>query len=216
MKKLYMIWMFALMATFSFSQKIYDREFKPFKMDFGVGYAMPKGVDVHAGPLFSIEPKYAFTGDAFTFGFRIQTAMLKLGGNTVVPANGGSGGGSNATTGSTTLNTAEVNAHLSGSITCDYFFSNNYVRPFFGMGPGFYSIATEVGKAEGALLPDYTFSNKFGGMFRSGVEIGHVRASAEYNLITANKSMNGYFGVKLGLFVGGGRFELISSNRKPF
>jgi hypothetical protein len=216
MKKFYMLLLFALSATACFSQKLYDREFKPFKMDFGVGYAMPKGVTVKGGPLFSIEPKYAFTGDAVTFGLRLQGAMLKLGGSNPITANGGNNnGGSNATAGGTTINDAQVTAHLSGSLTCDHYFANMSLRPFVGAGPGFYSVAMETGKSEGALLAEYTFSNQFGFMFRGGVEWGHVRGSVEYNFVNS-ESMSGYIGIKLGIFLGGGRFDLISGNRSPY
>jgi hypothetical protein len=213
MKKFYMFSLFALSATVCFSQKLYDREYKPFKMDFGVGYAMPNGVDIKGGPLFSIEPKYAFTGDAFTFGLRLQGAMLKLGGSNTIPA--GNGGGGNATAGSSTLNEAQATAHLSGSITCDHYFTNTMLRPFLGGGPGFYSVATEAGKSQGALLADYTFSNQFGFMFRGGVEWGHMCGSVEYNFVNS-ESMSGYIGIKLGVFLGGGRFDLISGNRSPY
>jgi hypothetical protein len=217
MKKFYVLLLFALLsATVCFSQKLYDREFKPFKMDFGVGYAMLRGIDIKGGPIFSIEPKYAFTGDAFTFGLRLQGAMLKLGGSSPTAANSGNNnGGSNATAGGATINNAQVNAHISASLTCDRYFSNMYVRPFVGAGPGFYSVATETGKSQGALLAEYAFSNQFGFMFRGGVEWGHVRGSVEYNFVNS-ETMSGYMGIKLGIFLGGGRFDLISGNRSPY
>lgn len=215
MKKFYILSLFALSATMCFSQKLYDRELKPFKMDFGVGYAMPNGVDIKGGPLFSIEPKYAFTGDAFTFGLRLQGAMLKLGGSNPITASGGNNGSGNATAGGTTINEAQATAHLSGSLTCDHYFSNMFIRPFVGAGPGFYSVATETGKSEGALLSEYTFRNQFGFMCRGGIEWGHVRGSIEYNFINS-ETMSGYVGIKLGIFLGGGRFDLISSNRSPY
>lgn len=201
MKKLYLLLLFAFTATVCFSQKLYDREYKPFKMDFGVGYAMPRGTDIKGGPVFSIEPKYAFTGDAFTFGLRLQGAMFKL--------------GNNNSNGSTTINEPEVSAHLSGSFTCDHYFSDIALRPFVGAGPGFYSVATETGKTEGALLAEYTFSNQFGFMLRGGAEWGHFRGSVEYNFVNS-ETMSGYIGLKLGIFLGGGRYDLISSNRSPY
>lgn len=205
LKKLLTLFCLFLFCKVSVAQKIWDREFKPFRMDFSTGYAMPKGTDVKAGPLFSVEPRYAFTGDAFTFGFRIEGAMLKV------------GQGTKSVGDTLTINTDETNANLSGSITCDYFFSNNMIRPFIGAGPGFYSVAVATGKDEGALLPTYDFTNKFGFMVRGGAEWQHLRISGEYNFIsTVNNSISGYLGVKIGIFLGGGRFDLISGNDNPF
>jgi len=77
-------------------------------------------------------------------------------------------------------------------------------------------------KASGSHLAttDGTSSgNKFGGMIRAGVETGHFRAGIEYNLVPSTtlkdsydpnkteKSKNGYLGIKIGFFLGGGRLD---------
>src|SRR5215831_11892918 len=76
MKKLFFLILLLMAAQFSFAQ-IYDREFKPFRIDFMAGYGMPRGSGSTGGLLFAAEPRYAFTGDAFDFGFRIEAVMLK-------------------------------------------------------------------------------------------------------------------------------------------
>jgi outer membrane protein X len=184
--------------------QIYDREFKPFKIDASLGYGIPKGTNVTGGVMFSFEPKYAITGDAFSFGLRLEGATTKL-----TPQNSTGGGGSS--------NSTEPATNISGLITCDYYFSNNNVRPFLGGGTGVYNITTENGKDEGALLPDLTVATKLGFMFRGGIEWGHLRTGVEYNFVgNAGGDPFKYIGLKIGILLGGGRFELISSNRNPF
>jgi hypothetical protein len=194
--------------------QIYDREFKPFKIDASLGYGIPKGTNVTGGAMFSFEPKYAFTGDALSFGLRLEGATTKLSakGNTST----GTGGSGNATAGGSSTST-EPATNISGLITCDYYFNNNSLRPFFGAGTGAYNITTANGKEEGALLPDLSVATKLGFMFRGGVEWGHLRTGVEYNFVgNSGGDPFKYIGLKIGVLLGGGRFDLISGNRKPF
>jgi len=184
--------------------QIYDREFKPFKIDVSLGYGIPKAINVTGGVMFSFEPKYAFTGDAFSFGLRLEGATTKIS----LPATNGS---------SASDNSIEHATNISGLITGDYYFSNNSVRPFLGCGAGAYNITTATGKEEGALLPDLTIATKLGFMFRGGVEWGHLRTGVEYNFIgNSGGDAFKYIGIKVGVLLGGGRFDLISDNHKPF
>lgn len=154
--------------------------------------------------MFSFEPKYAFTGDAFSFGLRLEGATTKI---SLPRTNGGSASN----------NSTEHATDISGLITCDYYFGNNTVRPFLGCGAGAYNITTATGKQDGALLPDLTIATKLGFMGRGGVEWGHVRTGVEYNFIgNSGGDAFKYIGIKVGILLGGGRFDLISSNRKPF
>ena len=183
--------------------QIYDREFKPFKIDVSVGYGIPNGTNVTGGVMFSFEPKYAFIGDALSFGLRLEGATTKIS----VPGNGGS----------SSINSTEPATNISGLITGDYYFGNNNVRPFLGGGMGAYNITTANGKDQGALLPDLTIATKLGFMFRGGIEWGHLRTGVEYNFVgNSGGDAFKYIGLKVGVLLGGGRFELISSNRKPF
>jgi hypothetical protein len=176
--------------------QIYDREFKPFKIDASLGYGIPNGTNVTGGVMFSFEPKYAFTGDALSFGLRLEGATTTI---------------------SAPNNSTEPATNISGLITCDYYFNNNSVRPFLGAGTGVYNITTASGKDEGALLPDLSVATKLGFMFRGGVEWGHLRTGIEYNFIgNSGGDPFKYIGLKIGVLLGGGRFDLISGNKKPF
>jgi len=185
--------------------QIYDREFKPFKIDLSVGYGMPKATNVSGGVMFSFEPKYAFTGDALSFGLRLEGATTKIS----APASNNGG--------SSLDNSDEPATNISGLITCDYYFSNSSIRPFLGCGAGAYNITTGNSKDDGALLPDLTIETKAGFMFRGGIEWGHLRTGIEYNFIgNSGGDPYKYIGLKIGVLLGGGRFDLISDNHKPF
>src|SRR5439155_459944 len=67
MKKILIILLFALSTKCAVAQ-IYDRVFKPFKMDVSAGYAIPQASGAKGGVLFAIEPKYSFIGDQVSFG----------------------------------------------------------------------------------------------------------------------------------------------------
>jgi hypothetical protein len=192
--------------------QIYDREFKPFKIDASLGYGIPKGTNVAGGVMFSFEPKYAFTGDALSFGLRLEGATTKLSSSV---SNGNSGGSGNATADGTNKST-EPATNISGLITCDYYFNNNSIRPFLGAGTGVYNITTASSKDEGALLPDLSVATKPGFMFRGGIEWGHLRTDIEYNFIGNSGDPYKYIGLKIGVVLGGGRFDLISGNKNPF
>jgi len=178
------------------SAQIYDREFKPFKIDVSTGYGIPNGSNIKGGLLFAFEPKYAFTSDQLSFGVRLEGALMKI-----------DSGNDTAN-----VNSTESATNISALITGDYYFGNNDVRPFLGCGAGVYNITTPTDKNEGALLPDISISTKFGVMFRGGIEWNHFRAGLEYNFTSGSSPSFKYVGIKVGILLGGGRFDLISDN----
>src|SRR5436305_1299925 len=121
MKKLSIIFLFALTTKSLFAQKIWDREFKPFKIDVSAGYAMPQASGAKGGLLFAFEPKYAFLGDPLSFGLRLEAAVL-------TPVED-----------STDISSQQSQANVSALLTGDYYFSNNDFRPLIGGGFGLYS-----------------------------------------------------------------------------
>ena len=191
MKKPLIILLFVLCTRSAFAQRIWDREFKPFKIDVSAGYAMPRASGEKGGLLFAMEPKYAFVGDQLSFGLRLEAAIL-------TPAEDTSD-----------ISTQQSQANGSAILTGDYYFNNNDFRPLLGGGFGLYSMMNETGKEEGALLPNTNFSNRFGCMIRGGFEWGHLRTGIEYNFVTNNAS---YIGFKVGIILGGGRMGLISAD----
>jgi hypothetical protein len=181
-----------------------QQEFKPFKVDVSLGYAIPGGTGAKGGVLFVVEPKYAVIPN-LSVGLRMEAAVMARG---TVDANG---------------NAADVDVKAAGSylLTGDYYFTQNTVRPFAGAGLGIYSLAAASANSDG-VSSSASASTKFGEMVRAGVEIGHFRIGVEYNIVPSTKletvnmstgakttytTKNGYAGIKLGFCIGGGRIK---------
>jgi hypothetical protein len=194
MKKL-----FSAIAIMIVSLSLTAQDYKPFKVDVAVGYAIPGGKGAKGGVLFAIEPKYAVM-DQLNLGLRMEAAVVARG-----------------YAGTNIEEEMEVDVKASGSylLTGDYFFTaKRSFRPFGGIGAGIYSIA-----AASVSYDDETAAvgadSKFGGLVRTGFEAGHFRLAFEYNLVPKTKltnedlstveSKNGYIGIKLGATIGGGR-----------
>lgn len=179
------LFLIALFASVTMFGQDGDRIFKKFKVDLSFGYAMPQeSGDVaggtKAGALFAIEPKYAVL-DQLSIGLRMEAAVMAN-----VDING---------------ETGEAKANASYLLTGDYYFSNDKFRPFAGAGAGMFTSAklTEDIINNEDEIPTKT---SFGFMARAGFEFGHLRVGAEYNFVPDKA---GYFGIKLGVCIGGGR-----------
>ncbi len=176
--------------------------FKPFKVDLSTGYAIPSGKGAKGGILFVVEPKYAVI-DNLSVGLRLEGAVMARGFSTVQDED------------------AEVDVKASASYlaTADYYFTENTVRPFAGVGAGLFSLASASANSTGS--GSVGTGSKFGGMLRAGTEIGHFRIGLEYNLVpttnvtmvdtqgneTQGKAKNSYIGIKIGAVIGGGRIS---------
>lgn len=157
------------------------RIFKKFKVDFSLGYAIPQestGSGSKAGVLVAIEPKYAVM-DNLSVGLRMEAAIMAS-----LDIQGEKG---------------SAKANASYIATGDYYFSNNKFRPFAGGGAGIFTFASI---SEKTTQQEIKPTSKFGFMARGGFEYGHLRLGLEYNFV-ADKA--GYFGIKLGGVIGGGR-----------
>jgi outer membrane protein W len=181
--------------------KAQDAQFKPFKVDLALGYAIPGGTGAKGGVLFALEPKYAVIPNV-SVGLRMEAAVMARG---QVNADG---------------STADVDVKAAGSylLTGDYYFTATTVRPFAGLGLGIYSLAAASANSNGTTA-SASAGSKFGEMVRAGVEIAHFRVGVEYNIVPKTKyevvtgtgtksefsSKNGYIGIKLGFFIGGGK-----------
>ena len=109
-------------------------EFKKFKVDVSLGYALPiGGTGSKGGVLFATEPKYAVTNE-ISVGLRIEGAVTLS--------------GINAATGYTNGN-ASVKAAVSYLLTGDYYLSKSSFRPFIGAGAGFFQQQTVIGNSGG-------------------------------------------------------------------
>ncbi len=162
-----------------------DREFKPFKVDLALGYAIPSGSSYDGGALFSVEPKYAIM-DQLAVGFRFELAFLAR-----VAPNGTS---------------ADVKGIGSYSPTLDYYFGTNKSRVFVGAGAGLYQFAAGTYDDNTSTTTTYPSYSKFGFFPRVGAELAHFRVAAEYNIVPKEGTVsNGYLSIKVGVFIGGGK-----------
>jgi len=176
------------------------QDFKPFKVNLSLGYAKPAGPGASGGVLVSAEPKYGWN-DYIDFGFRMEGAMMAR----AVMINDEAGEG-------------EIKFSGSYLLTTTMLLTDTYVRPYVGFGAGLYrsagmGVSADAANPEGDVAMEA--SNKFGGMLRAGLKMGHFVLGAEYNLVPSTKyslstgdkikGTNSYLGVKLGFDIGGGR-----------
>jgi outer membrane protein X len=160
-----------------------DFEYKPFRVDLGLGYAIPKG---GGGVAFQVEPKYSITPQ-ISAGIRWQGAIMAR----------------NISVGETTV---EASAQLNSSwlATGDYHFTQSKFRPYAGLGLGVYPLAAvSVNDQEVAG----TAQTNFGFLLRAGFDISHFRLGVEYDFAgkDAAKNSAGYFAVTANVIIGGGR-----------
>jgi outer membrane protein W len=185
MRKLTLLFAF---ISFCFIAGAQSTSFKPFKVDLAFGYAIPGGSGSKGGIIAAVEPKYSIN-DNITVGLRFEAAATA---RASVDDNGEKVVG-------------DVKASGSYVLTGDYFFNTNRFRPFAGVGAGLYKLAavkfdTDNGAGE------ISAGSKFGFLPRVGFELGHFRTAIEYNVVGKSGSINNnYLGIKMGLFIGGGR-----------
>lgn len=175
MKKILFFALFALVTTLSHAQ---STTYRLFKVDFTTGYSKPAG-GLGGGFNLSLEPKFNLT-DNIAVGVKIEGAAL-------------------ATINNYDDGDATVSALTSTLLTGEYYLGSRTVRPYVGVGAGFYrnrSVNTSYD------LADYNDRSRLLGFApRAGLQIGHFRLGMEYNLV---KDSN-YFSAKLGTTFGGGR-----------
>ena len=173
----------------TFLTKAQETTFKPFKFDIALGYAVPSGSGTKAGVIFALEPKYALN-DNITLGLRWETAAMA---NVSVDNNGENLKG-------------DAKASSSYLLTGDYYFTTNSFRPFAGLGAGLFRNAAVDLESEN-MEGDMNVASKFGFAPRVGFEYGHFRTAIEYNIAgKAGDYNNNYLGIKMGFFIGGGRY----------
>lgn len=194
MKKSLMLYLLLmLVAIGSFAQ-----EFKPFKVGLGLGYAVPgAGEGAGGGALIYLEPAYRAT-DLISIGLRLESAII---------ARGIEGTSNSEVAG-------DASSNVSYTLNGQYYFNDNYVRPFVGLGVGLFSLAAvEFNTAVSPGADDIGAETRFGFYPRLGLDIGHFNITLDYNIVPKSdvpgggEVKNNYFGIKAGFSIGGGTGE---------
>jgi hypothetical protein len=194
MKKLSML--FALVMLISVAANA--QEFKKFRWNLGLGYAIPSGTGAKGGVLVHSEPGYRVS-DQLLVGLRMEFAGMVRGYSEGIES--------------------DIDVSFAGSyaLTGQYYFNNNGFRPFVGAGVGIFSLASvsALTTEDGDVYAGASGS-KIGFFPRVGFDAGHFNLALEYNLVGNSKleslsgaesitSKNSYMSIKFGVFIGGGR-----------
>ncbi len=159
----------------------FAQNYKPFEWDiFRLGYVIPGGEGATGGIALSTEPRYNLK-DNLSLGLRAEIALF----------------GSDAEDES-----VDVGASGSFALIGDYYFNTeSSSRPFAGVGLGSFS-AGDVTVTSGRSSSTVEGGSSIGFIARAGYELGLLRITGEYNLLTSEGSSN-YLGIHLGLTIGG-------------
>lgn len=191
MKKLFAVSCLVLFAAVA----VNAQEYKKFRVGLGAGYAMPGGKGAKGGVMIAVEPGFRIT-DRLLTGLRFETAAVVRGSVTETSAE---------------LDVAAIGSYVA---TTQYYFPlPGKFRVFSGGGAGLFSLAAVSieGNSGGGSADAAAAESKFGGIVRSGFEIGHFNFTIDYNLIPKTEGAGGtefknsYVGFRIGGFFGGGR-----------
>lgn len=168
------------------TNNLFAQEYKKFKVGTGLFYSASMDDAFSSGIGLYVEPKYNIT-DNIAAGVYYGLAF----------------------TGSVDAETGDVSAATVTPIllTGEYYFNTKKVRPYAGIGLGFYNRAAieitgetilteENGVAEGG-------ASNFGFAPKAGVLLGHFDLSLTYNV--TGEGIGDYLGINLGFNIGGGK-----------
>lgn len=91
---------------------------------------------------------------------------------------------------------------FSSVLTGDYYFNDDFLRPFVGIGAGVYYM---YNAKENSYLNFNEHILSFGYVPRVGFNMGQFRVSCEYNFIISETTDLSYLSLKLGYEIGGGK-----------
>lgn len=183
MKKVFLSILFlALFALNGSAQK----QYRNFALDAGV--LVGEIFDSNAGVAFPyLEPKFNLT-NKISLGLRLEYVLFDK--------KGFEGEKSNPY-----LSNLKGEGDIgSVSITTDYYFTTNKVRPFVGGGLGVYSISTRQSN-EFVKPKEKYFAG--GSTLRAGLQFNRLRFAGELNLIPSKNVDVNYFSIKMGFVFGG-------------
>jgi len=193
MKKLLLLAALIGSALFARAQ---SSDYKPFKFDIGIGYAIPTTSDAStfgttkAGVVFTLHPHYRIN-DALAVGLRFEGAGLGY-----------------ENPGTSTVNVSLLYSYCA---TVEYYLLHGGFRPFVGAGAGFY-VQSKIDSVSSNSSNNNTYNvqnqgTKFGFFPEVGFEAGKFRLYAAYNVLgkTDLGQNNSYLSFNIGFFIGGGR-----------
>ena len=196
MKTYLLLFICCLLITFS---DAVAQDFKPFKVGIGLGYAAPgnTGAGAEGGALIYLEPGYR-ASDNILIGLRLESAII---------ARGVEGVGDDDVKGNASSN-------FSYTLNMQYYFNENYVRPFVGVGLGLFSLAAvefNTASTNPSIDADEVDAEtRFGFYPRIGLDIGHFNFTIDYNIVPKTdvpgigEVNNNYLGIRAGFSIGGG------------
>ena len=175
-------------ATMSVNAQV---EYKPFRFDIGLGYAIADG---GGGVLFNLEPKYAVIPQ-LSVGIKWELDLIVR--DLVVSSSGDKA-------------SAKAQGISSFLAVADYHFTQNTFRPFAGAGLGIYQIAAASATATSSGSSTSTgvgAGTNFGAMIRAGFDVSHFRLALAYNFAgkDALDNKTGFFSITAGAYIGGGK-----------
>jgi hypothetical protein len=185
MKKLFVFGLVLLVSA----TVIHAQNFKPFRVGVGLGFAVPNNGE--GGGLLYLEPGYR-TSENTIVNFRLESAVMS---KDIATVNGDVRG--------------NARANSSYTLNGQYYFNQNYVRPFLGAGLGLFKMAN-VKYEDGGEVVTSPGATHFGFYPRVGLEIGHFNMAVDYNiipnsdLVAGAEMKNSYLGVRAGFNIGGG------------
>ncbi|WP_430410394.1 hypothetical protein [Kordia sp.] len=108
------------------------------------------------------------------------------------------------------------NAVLSFMPTFDYYLNENHIRPYLGLGLGYYLFSSEEIAISSGDVTEGNVNNQLGLLLRGGFEWRKTKIGLEYNFIpkadikiqnnqTIGTVNNSYFGISIGFLIGGGK-----------
>ena len=159
---------------------------KPFRVELGLAWNSSTDAEFTSGSGAYIEPRYA-PNDDWLFGFRLERSYLN-GGEIEVQGT------------SFDLSTT----HIAGNtVFAEYFFTNDKVKPFVGIGVGIYSrrevgLAVDIGGVNIGDLDER--ASNFGFAPRVGVNAGRWRFLTLYNV--TGSDIADYLSLNIGFEIG--------------
>lgn len=167
-----------------------SRIYKPFKVDVGINLTFPANTDLTVGGGFFVEPRYGIS-DQLHVG-------LHLGSNII-------GEGQFLFHNTQAVTKAQAIGNI--SLTGDYVFTKENVRPYIGMSVGMYrrSDYEIIDESSGTTINNQGTHVNFGLAPRMGLVAGKFRMDATFHF--TGQGITDFISLGLGIQFGGGRIK---------